>query len=59
MFKLLLFCLARLGLFYLIRFMEVLNVVIIDDEVRSIELLEFLLTYYCPSVKIVATFTDA
>ena len=38
--------------------MEVLNVIIIDDEVRSIELLEFLLAYYCPDVKIVKTYTD-
>lgn len=38
--------------------MEVLNTVIIDDEKRSIEMLEFLLSFYCPQVKISNTFSD-
>jgi two-component system LytT family response regulator len=38
--------------------MEVLNTIIIDDEKRSIEMLEFLLSFYCPKVKVINTFSD-
>jgi two-component system LytT family response regulator len=35
-----------------------LNTIIIDDEKRSIEMLEFLLSFYCPKVKVTNTFSD-